>query len=115
MAVVNRLPGGGGAEGNADEGCVLTGYTFSNDTDVGLVGTMKSYMVGTVPTDATCSNQASNSRLLVKIPVNGYYITGVNLRLPYSAVIAALGITADKIVKGQSIAGVYGTVVAATT
>ena len=115
MAYANRLPGGGGSEGNATVINVLEGKTFSNDTDVGLVGTIKTYMTGNVSTAATCLNQPSNARIHVKIPVTAYYLAGVSIRLPYADIVEALGITADKIVKGQSIAGVYGTVVPATT
>ena len=119
------------SEGNIRAG-VLVGYTGGN---IGVSGTFTadgtatavqilsgkiayvngSKVTGTM-TDKSGSNTAANasldttnSRVKLQIPSNGYYDTGAYLYIPYATLASILGITADKIVVGNTILGITGT------
>lgn len=72
-----------------------------------VTGTMTnksgSSSTGTVSVDTT------NKIISIKIPVNGYYNTSSYITCTYATMASILGITADKIVSGQTICGVVGT------
>ena len=60
-------------------------------------------------TSATASLDTSNSRVRLKIPANGYYDTNAYVYTTYAAMASAIGLTADKIVTGNTILGITGT------
>ena len=60
-------------------------------------------------TSANASLDTTNSRVKLQIPSNGYYDTGAYLYIPYATLASILGITADKIVVGNTILGITGT------
>lgn len=72
-----------------------------------ITGTMAN-KAGTA-TAATGSLDATNSRVRLQIPSNGYYDTSAYLYISYTALASILGITADKIVAGNTILGIAGT------
>ena len=60
-------------------------------------------------TSANGSLDAPNSMVRLQIPLNGYYDTSAYLYISYAALASILGITADKIMAGNSILGIAGT------
>ena len=93
--------------GNAAESQVLSGYTFSNANSSGLTGTMTNN--GGTTKSATYSLDATNSRVVATIPANGYYNTSSKLYATYASVRTLIGLTASKIVKGNTVLGIAGT------
>ena len=61
------------------------------------------------PTTATVSLDATNKLVKMQIPANGYYNTNAYLKQTYASVASTIGLTAAKIVKGNTILGIAGT------
>ena len=93
--------------GNATTAQVLSGYTFANATYPNLTGAMPNN--GGTSTSATYSLDSTNSRVVATIPANGYYNTSSKLYATYASVRTLIGLTAAKIVKGNTILGLAGT------
>lgn len=99
--------------GNATAGDVLSGKTFTNNDGVEYVGSMTNN-AGTSKS-AAGSLDSTNSRVQLTIPANAYYSTASKLYIAYSTLASLIGLTAAKIVKGNTILGVAGTAVKAPT
>ena len=99
--------------GNATTAQVLSGYTFANSTYPNLTGTMVNN--GGTSIAATYSLDSTNSIVVATIPTNGYYNTSSKLYATYSTVRSLIGLTAAKIVKGNTILGLAGTAVKSPT
>ena len=94
--------------GTATATHVLTGKTFTNSSGVGLSGSMANKS-GTAAISATASLDSSNKRVKMAIPANGYHSTSNYLYTAYSSMASLIGLTANKIAKGNTILGVAGT------
>ena len=103
-AVLKKL----GSVGTALAEHVLSPYTFSNNDDIEIKGTLAD-KTGTTNYSATASLDATNSRLRMKIPSLGRYGTGNYLYAAYSTIRTLIGLTAAKIVTGNTILGLDGT------
>ena len=93
--------------GNATAANVLDGKTFFSDSYTAKTGTMTDNS-GTTKS-ATGSLDSTNSRLQLTVPANGYYNTSAKLYASYSSIRTLIGLTAAKIVKGNTILGLAGT------
>ena len=100
-------------KGTATAAQVLTGYTFTNSSSVGASGTMANKTT-TAQYVATGSLDSTNKRLRLKMPANGYYNTNNYLYATFSSIASLIGLTAAKIVKGNTILGIAGTAVTGT-
>lgn len=85
---------------------ILSGVT-AYVNGVKLTGTMTNRTSANL--SATPSLDTTNSRIRLKIPGNGYYDTNAYLYTTYAALASAIGLTADKIVAGQTVLGIAGT------
>ena len=99
--------------GTATTAQVLSGYTFANATYPDLTGAMPNN--GGTTKSATYSLDTTNSRVVATIPTNGYYNTSSKLYATYASVRTLIGLTATKIVKGNTILGLAGTAIKAYT
>lgn len=95
-------------KGTAVAADVLTGKTFTNSQGVALSGSMVN-KTGTAAVSATASLDSTNSRLKMTIPATGKYNTSNYLYSAYSTIRSLIGLTAEKIVKGNTILGLAGT------
>lgn len=94
--------------GTAAVGDVVVGKTFNSATaGIGKTGTLAD-KTGTPDYSATASLDATNSRLKMKIPAQGKYGTGNYLYAAYSTIASLIGLTAAKLVKGNTILGITG-------
>ena len=85
---------------------ILSGKT-AYAKDVKITGTMANKSSTT--TLATASVDSTNSRVCLKLPANGYYDTNAYLYVSYSSLASAIGLTADKIMQGNTVLGISGT------
>ena len=99
--------------GTATVDKVLTGSTFTNEQNFDLSGTMANN--GGTTKSATCTLDSTNSRVQLTVPSNGYYNTSSKLYVAYSTLASKIGLTAEKIVKGDTILGIAGTAASAAT
>lgn len=95
--------------GNAAQANVLAGKTFSNNTQMGVAGTMPN--VANI--EQRKSYSVSGGNLYLRM-TNGAHVTNASggypeVYIPQADVAKAFGVTADKIAYGQSIMGVKGT------
>ena len=95
--------------GNAAQANVLAGKTFSNNTQMGVAGTMPN--VGA--TEQRKSYALSGTNLVLRM-TNGAHITNASsgypeVYIPQSEVASAYGVTANKIAFGQTVMGITGT------
>lgn len=97
-----------GMVGTAVAADVLAPKTFTNSAGIGITGTMTD-KTGTAAVSATASLDATNSRLKMAIPATGKYGTNNYLYAAYSTIRNLIGLTAAKIVKGNTILGLAGT------
>ena len=94
--------------GNAMAADVLAGKTFTNSTGVEQTGTMVDASGAT--SAATASLDATNSRLQLTIPTTGKYSTGSRLYAAYSTIASLIGLTAAKLIPGNTILGITSSV-----
>lgn len=97
--------------GNATKTDVLSGKTFTNDDGIEYVGSMTNNE-GTLKS-ATGSLDSTNKRVQLAVPANAYYSTASKLYIAYATLASLIGLTAAKIVKGNTILGITGTAVKA--
>ena len=100
--------------GTAGAGDVLAGKTFTNGSSVGATGTMpnRSSAVQTAVTDTSDKNKSifrTNGTNVEVIPAVGYWGTWDWSKEKILIPASSLGITANKILKGNTICGVAGT------
>ena len=95
--------------GNATSANVLSGKTFSNASSSGLTGTMTNNSSGYATIASNKMGWDSSNHLWCYIPENAYYSTSYRLQLRNSDVASKIGLTAAKIVKGNTILGLAGT------
>ena len=116
--------------GNATAAKVLSGYTFANASSPNVTGTMPHLTNRATITHAS-DNQTKviladeafttiNSDGVARFELryngdSGYIIPNTLLALPYSKVATAIGLTAAKIVKGNTILGLAGTATSVST
>ena len=94
--------------GNAGTGDVLSGKTF-NSASAGIAKTgAMADKTGTADYSATASLDATNKRLKMQVPAGGKYGTGNYLYAAYSTIASLIGLTAAKLVKGNTILGITG-------
>ena len=93
--------------GDAVASEVLSGKTFTTKNDVGITGTMTNN--SSTIKSSTLSLDSSNQRVQLAIPTTGYYDTNSKLYQSYTNVANEIGLTANKIVDGNTILGVTGT------
>ena len=117
-------------KGTAGAAQVLSGYTFTNSSSVGASGSMvnataKSTITLTSSDGRKVLTQTRSSsgdarvwavtnsdlidRLSILLPYEGYYSSGTIIAVPYASVRSAIGLTAAKIVSGNSVLGLSGT------
>ena len=99
--------------GDATAANVLSGKTFFSDSYTAKTGTMTDSS-GTTKS-ATGTLDATNKRVQLTVPANAYYSTTSKLYIAYSTLATLIGLTAAKIVKGNTILGIAGTANAAVT
>lgn len=85
---------------------VLSGYYYYNSSGSRVAGTMGNRTSGY---SATSSLDTTNSRVRLQIPATARYTTVAYLYATYSAMATTIGLTADKIVTGNTILGIAGT------
>ena len=89
----------------ATAGQILSGQTaFVNGNKI--TGTMSSYTDSNTLTDIIL---VQDSNVYFNIPYSGYYNSGSDIYTTQSKLASAIGLTADKIVAGQTILGITGT------
>ncbi len=103
------------AFGNATTSQVLSGSTFTSTSGLKISGTMVNNGYGG---DASKLILSTDNNLYYRIPV-GYYSLNPNTNLSevkasYSSVATAIGLTAVKLAKGQTVLGIQGTYVCAS-
>lgn len=97
--------------GNATKTDVLSGKTFTNDDGIEYTGSMTNN-AGSAKS-ATGSLDSTNKRVQLAVPANAYYSTASKLYIAYATLASLIGLTAAKIVKGNTILGITGTAVKA--
>ena len=96
--------------GDAEQANVLSGKTFSNNTQMGVAGTMPN--VGGA--EARKNSRVANNNLYLGM-TNGAHITNSSgqsypeVYIPQSEVASKFGVTASKIAYGQTLFGIAGT------
>lgn len=96
--------------GTAVQANVLAGKTFSNNTQMGVAGTMPN--VGGA--EARKNSRVANNNLYLSM-TNGAHVTNSSgqsypeVYIPQSEVASKFGVTANKIAYGQSLFGIAGT------
>lgn len=90
---------------NAD--VLVEGYTAHDSNKNQITGTLPD-KTGTANHLATASLDSTNNRLKMKIPALGRFGTGNYLYAAYSTIASLIGLTAAKLVKGNTILGISG-------
>lgn len=107
--VLNFRGGGGGgidpSTATATPGKVLAPYTFFAGGEEIQTGTMADYSGD--PLAASASTDGSNVNFTPQSA--GYVDATTDVQVPYASVASAIGLTADKIMSGNTILGVAGT------
>lgn len=85
---------------------VLSGYYYYNSSGSRVAGTMSNR---TSTYSATSSLDTTNNRVRLQVPSTARYTTAAYLYDTYSNVATTIGLTADKIVTGNTILGIAGT------
>ena len=89
------------------EGALLEGYTAHNANQEQIVGTLPD-KTGTTDHSAEASLDGTNSRLKMKIPILGRYGTSNYLFAAFSTIASLIGLTANKLVNGNTVLGISG-------
>ena len=93
--------------GNASDGDVVAGKEFSSALGINQVGTLVD-KTGVTEYTATASLDSTNSELEMKIPATGKYNTSNKLKATFATIASLIGLTASKLVKGNTILGITG-------
>lgn len=105
------MPGGGGGADldviTAGAGDVVAPKVIVDKDGEPLAGTLSDK--NDTAQAAAASLDTTNKRLQMAIPVLGRYNTGSKLYAAYSTIASLIGLTAAKLMKGQSILGIDGT------
>ena len=117
-------------KGTATAAYVLSGYTFTNSSSVGISGTMTNLSSsssithtssnGTKVLKASSLAKSTNSDGVGRLQLlyngsSGYISKGTYIGLPYADAASAIGITSSIIKSGWTLLGVKGTCAAAAT
>lgn len=86
---------------------LLSGYTAHNATGAKITGTLAD-KTGTTDYNAEASIDGTNKRLKLKVPATGKYGVGNYLYAAYTTIANLIGLTAAKLVKGDTILGITG-------
>lgn len=94
------------SDANATAAQILNGNTaYVNGSKVtGTMANRVSSITASTPTLDT-----TNSRVSLKIPNNGYYDTNASVYSTYANMASAIGLTANKLVSGNTVLGIDGT------
>ncbi len=96
---------------NTDDATAVSANILSGKTayakDVKITGTMTNKSSTT--TLAVASLDATNKRVRLKLPENAYYDTNSYLYVSYESLASVIGLTADKIMKDNTILSISGT------
>lgn len=102
---IKKISTGSGTATAAD---VLSGKTFTSSTAEGeQTGSMTQYSGSYVTNGVTLNTDNKHVRL--DIPHKGYFTTNAKIYTSYSKIANLVGLTADKIIKGNTILGISGT------
>lgn len=94
--------------GNAGTGDVLANKTFSSGSaGISKTGTLAD-KTGTTDYSAEASIDVTNKRIKLKVPATGKYGVGNYLYAAYTTIANLIGLTAAKLVKGNTILGITG-------
>ena len=86
---------------------LLSGYTAHNAAGAKITGTLAD-KTGTTDHSAEVSIDATNKRLKLKVPATAKYSVGNYLYAAYATIANLIGLTAAKLVKGNTILGITG-------
>ncbi len=86
---------------------LLSGYTAHNAAGTKITGTLAD-KTGTADYNAEASIDGTNKRIKLKVPATGKYGVGNYLYAAYAAIANLIGLTAAKLVKGNTILGITG-------
>lgn len=114
MSILTFGSGGGADLSDADATVanVLTGKKFfssaSDDVQTGTMASM-SGATSTASASANTSNTSATGYQRLTIPASGYYDTSSKLQVVNSTLAANIGLTAAKLVTGNTVLGIAGT------
>ncbi len=86
---------------------LLSGYTAHNAAKTKITGTLAD-KTGTADYNAEASIDGTNKRIKLKVPATGKYGVGNYLYAAYTTITNLIGLTAAKLVKGNTILGITG-------
>ncbi len=86
---------------------LLSGYTAHNAAGAKITGTLAD-KTGTADHSAEASIDGTNKRIKLKVPATGKYGVGNYLYAAYTTIANLIGLTAAKLVKGNTILGITG-------
>ena len=86
---------------------LLSGYTAHNAAGTKITGTLAD-KTGTADYNAEASIDGTNKRIKLKVPATGKYGVGNYLYAAYTTIANLIGLTAAKLVKGNTILGITG-------
>ena len=86
---------------------LLSGYTAHNAAGTKITGTLAD-KAGTTDYNAEASIDGTNKRIKLKVPATGKYGVGNYLYAAYTTIANLIGLTAAKLVKGNTILGITG-------
>ena len=86
---------------------LLSGYTAHNAAGTKITGTLAD-KTGTTDHSAEASIDATNKRIKLKVPATGKYGVGNYLYAAYTTIANLIGLTAAKLVKGNTVLGITG-------
>ena len=86
---------------------LLNGYTAHNAAKTKITGTLAD-KTGTADYNAEASIDGTNKRIKLKVPATGKYGVGNYLYAAYTTITNLIGLTAAKLVKGNTILGITG-------
>ena len=99
---------------------MLSGYTFSNVSGSGLTGTMPNIKaIDDAISSVYVENGSSGTGIYTRMNAGAHITEATSgypeLFIPQSQIVNAIGLTADKIVSGNTILGLVGTAIKAYT
>ncbi len=86
---------------------LLSGYTAHNAAGTKITGTLAD-KTGTTDHSASASLDTTNKRIKLKVPASGKYSVENYLYAAYTTIANLIGLTAAKLVKGNTILGITG-------